>query len=532
MSKSNKIRPLKNELPTDFADRIGIHYTSLVTAEHKKENGQFFTPTPIARFMGNLASTTRRKVNILDPGCGTAILSCGLIESLIAGSEKLNNISLVAYETDEQILPFTYLSLNYLATWLKEREIGFRYKIVSRDFITENAKVFQESEAINLFEESELEKFDFIISNPPYFKLSKEDIRTKVSESIVSGQPNIYAFFMGVAAKLLNADGQFVFITPRSFASGSYFRAFREFFFKSIKVELIHLFVSRRNTFNRDKVLQEILILKGSNSISDNCESMVRVSSSHGLQDLEKPEVRIHKLSELVDFNSKEQILHLPTSDSEEQIINLFKSWKHTLKDYNISISTGPVVAYRSREFIYEAFMNGNVILAPLYWLHNVNKMFTDWPIHRSGKGQYIQIAQSSQSILLPNKNYVLLRRFSAKDDKSRLVASPYFMNPSEPEFIGIENKVNYIYRQKGHLERNEVVGIAAILNSKLFDTYFRTFNGNVNVSSTELREMPMPPIETIREIGNQIILANDSSQSKIDEITFQFFEMNHILPV
>jgi adenine-specific DNA-methyltransferase len=529
MTKTIDLFPVVNELPTDFAERIGVYYTSTVTAGHKKENGQFFTPIPIARFMGNLAHTEKNKVTILDPGCGTAILSCALIEKIIP-NKNVNEIELTVYDTDEEILPFTHLSLDYLKDWLRNKGISFDYKVISKDFILENARVFEDSETINMFDELEIKRFDFIISNPPYFKLSKDDIRTKVSEKIVSGQPNIYAFFMGVAAKLLNDDGQIIFITPRSFASGNYFRAFRDFFFKNIQIELIHLFVSRKDTFNRDNVLQETLILKGSNKKTSDKKQKITVSSSRGLKDLDKPDTRIYALSELIDFDSKEQILHLPTSDDEEQIINLFKSWKHTLKDHDINISTGPVVAFRAKEFIHETYTNGTVFLAPLYWLHNVNKMLIDWPVHKTGKGQYIQISQASRSLLIPNKNYVLLRRFSAKDDKSRLVASPYFMNPNEHEFIGVENKVNYIYRLKGHLDRNEVVGLAAILNSKLFDTYFRTFNGNVNVSSTELREMPMPPIETIKEIGDQIIVSNDHSQLKIDELICQFFEMSHIL--
>jgi adenine-specific DNA-methyltransferase len=87
------------------------------------------------------------------------------------------------------------------------------------------------------------------------------------------------------------------------------------------------------------------------------------------------------------------------------------------------------------------------------------------------------------------------------------LVAAPYFSLPGTPRYIGVENKLNYIYRPKGHLSRTEVMGIAALLNSNLFDTYFRTFNGNVNVSATELRAMPLPPLETIKEIGKKLIL-------------------------
>jgi adenine-specific DNA-methyltransferase len=70
-------------------------------------------------------------------------------------------------------------------------------------------------------------------------------------------------------------------------------------------------------------------------------------------------------------------------------------------------------------------------------------------------------------------------------------------------------------------------MGIAALLNSNLFDTYFRTFNGNVNVSATELRAMPMPPLETIREIGKVLIQLNNFSLENVNNIVNDFFELN-----
>jgi adenine-specific DNA-methyltransferase len=127
---------------------------------------------------------------------------------------------------------------------------------------------------------------------------------------------------------------------------------------------------------------------------------------------------------------------------------------------------------------------------------------------------------------MIPNKNYIFLRRFSSKDDVSRLIATPYFADTVEADMIGIENHLNYIYRPNAHLDRNEILGVAALLNSNLFNTYFRTFNGNVNVSATELREMPLPPLETIKQIGNAVILKNDFSQPVVDEVIEQFFEL------
>ena len=84
---------------------------------------------------------------------------------------------------------------------------------------------------------------------------------------------------------------------------------------------------------------------------------------------------------------------------------------------------------------------------------------------------------------------------------------------------------MNYIYRPNGHLERNEVVGLCAILNSSLFDNYFRIFNGNVNVSATELREMTVPSLDIIKEIGDTIILSNDFSMKNVNSILDKYFK-------
>ena len=102
-------------------------------------------------------------------------------------------------------------------------------------------------------------------------------------------------------------------------------------------------------------------------------------------------------------------------------------------------------------------------------------------------------------------------------------------MNITQSEYIGVENHLNYIYRPKGNLERNEILGLAALLNSNLFDVYFRTFNGNINVSASELRVMHFPPLEDIKQIGNQIILTNNFYQSNIDKIVNQFFDLEKV---
>jgi adenine-specific DNA-methyltransferase len=523
MINDKLIDPVLNELPSHFADRLGVYYAKSVNQEHKKTNGQFFTPVEIAGLMGTFTENSADIIRVLDPGCGTAILTCSLLEGLAVKNKKLRKIDLVVYETDSELIPHTKRALDYLQEWLKQQRIDLHYSLDTNDFILENADCLTDNG--NLFSTT-TEPFDIIISNPPYFKLPIDDARAIAAKAVVNGHPNIYAIFMAIAARLLKENGELIFITPRSYASGSYFKLFREYFFKIIEIDNVHLFVSRKDTFNRDKVLQETVILKGTRKLKPNPKRSVIVSSSQGLKDIARPETKSFKQIELIDLSSNEKILYLPTSDFDESILRVFKKWNGNLNKYNIQISTGPVVAFRSKEYIQENYENGTVFLAPLFWLHNVKQMALEWPILKPEKGQYVRIENESKGILIPNKNYILLRRFSTKDDKSRLIAAPYFCNFIQTDYIGVENKVNYIYRPKGHLERNEVVGLCALLNSVLFDSYFRIFNGNVNVSATELREIPLPPLEKIKEIGDDIILSNDFSVENTNRIVIEQFDL------
>ena len=517
--KIANILPLVGEKPSSYAERVGRAYADVSFQQDKKHKGQFFTPLNIAIFMGSLAMPSSKKcISVLDPGCGLAILSCALIEHLIEEA-KPETISLSLYETDSRVVLHTQVVLSYLQKWSGEKGVKLCFQLNESDFVLAKYESLNDSDIIfGLF--SEEEKYDYIISNPPYFKLAKNDIHTISCSSIVDGQTNIYALFMAICSRLLKQDGQMIFITPRSFASGRYFQSFRDFLFRNVHLDFIHLFNTRKDTFSKDSVLQELVILRmqPAGEITN-----VTVSFSQGIEDLDYPNQKEFPAKDIVDITSSEKIVYLPVDERDELILNLFRSWPGNMNKYGIKISTGPVVAYRAADNIVE---ESSIDTVPLYWLHNVVKMLCDHPISKKGKGQYIKIVPETKPVLLPNKNYVLLRRFSSKDDSSRLVAAPYFGNMSQYESVGFENKLNYIYRPNAHLRREEVMGIAALLNSKLFDAFFRTFNGNINVSATELRMMPLPPMETIQEIGRNIILQNNYSIDYINNLVLDYFNI------
>lgn len=529
-NNEDTIRPYITESPSMYADRLGIHYASSVSDQHKKDLGQFFTPSQIAKFMSEFVTPTKEKIKILDPGCGVGILSCAVGEYIANTYPLITDIELVAFETDIALLPLAEQSLDFLRTWLAQQGINLTFFLCKNDFILHNSKVLNNSL-------DSKETYDVIIANPPYFKLGLKDERIIVAKSVIFGQTNIYSIFLIIAARLLTENGQLIFITPRSFCSGSYFRLFRQIFFSLIDLKVIHLFNSRKEAFKRDKILQENIIIVAvkqsptqeiSKNIFKSIEKQVTISTSQGLDDLDRRITKIFCLKDLIAIDSYQKILHLPSNSTDEKVISIFRTWDGSLNKYGIEISTGPVVDFRSKEFI--RFRNGKNKV-PLIWLHNIGAMKIIWPIYNGykgkPKGQFIINTADSKSRLIPNKNYVFLRRFSSKDDNKRLIAAPYINNKSEKiENLGIENHLNYIYKKKGELSKVESEGLAALLNSTLFDLYFRTFNGNINVSATELREFPLPDLKLIRTMGTRINELYQVDLTQIDAIVLEIFRL------
>jgi adenine-specific DNA-methyltransferase len=354
--------------------------------------------------------------------------------------------------------------------------------------------------------------FDIVISNPPYFKIQRADPRAKVAAIVVHGQPNIYALFMAISAALIRPGGMLITITPRSFAAGQYFRLFRARFFSIMRPEAIHLFSSRRDAFWRDEILQENVILATRRcdnwSLQSNGE-MVTISSSIGINDLSGRNKRNAAMSQVLDFTSRDKVLRIPVTSEDDKTLSIVHSWPGNLHAYGLEISTGPVVPFRATSLLCQSGIVPQTH-APLLWMQNVTAMQFDWPVEAKDKAQYISINAASRPLLVAEKNYVLLRRFSAKEQRRRLTAAPLLKGRLNSPVIGIENHLNYIYRPRGSLTPEETYGLAVLFNSRLIDTYFRIYNGNTQVSATELRAMPLPPLEVIVEMGRRAMLLHN----------------------
>lgn len=480
----------------EYAEQLAEVYCIEVDNTKRKAAGQFFTPVKVGDFMAGLFKINKDKIHLLDPGAGTGILLTAFCER-IRVAQKTSELTIDAYENDPKLMPYLKAVLNAAKKVLNEVGITFNYQVYQSDFVLDNAARFSGMES--LWSNANTSVYDFVISNPPYYKLSKKSSHAVAMAECVCGQPNIYTFFMALSASMLKPGGDLVFITPRSFCSGLYYKKFRKWFLNNMQIRHIHIFESRKQIFDKDDVLQENIILKAAKRKGKMQDSVIITTSKNKIFD-DFRKIRV-SASHIIDDRNGETFIRIPTAKGDVSILEMLDKWPATLYKMGLEVSTGPVVPFRATQHLLGEF-TGDKSSAPLIWMHNMQGIRIVWPGNNGKKAKAVKISDSSRSLLIHNRNYVLLRRFSSKEQKRRLHASVLLESDLPTDVVGLENHVNYIHRPGGILSQEESFGIAAILNTAIADNYFRSLNGNTQVNATEIRSMPFPDMKDVRKIG------------------------------
>lgn len=497
--------PEAGERPAEFADRAGQWHVAGMPEAVRRERGTYLTPVPLARFMAGMIRPAGKRIRLLDPAAGAGVLACAAVEALCSGADRPERIDLVCHEVDAGLADDVLGSvLGRLASWcMAVHRVDLTARAETTDFVLRNARFLQSGGKRPATPAGD-PPFDAVIANPPYLKLKKIDPRAVAASKVVHGQPNIYALFMAVSAALLRQGGDLVYLVPRSFSSGRYFRRFREEFFKMVRPAAVHVFHSRNDAFSRDGVLQENIVIRGKRDggwVGSGNGASLAVTSSRGVGDIGSPLRHEVPLGTALDMATPEKTLRIPQTPEESRVLEEVDRWPNTLGRLGLEASTGPVIPFRAAGLVSSG---GDVPSShvPLLRLANVSPFEVRWPAGRAS-GQHIA-REGAGRLLLPNRNYVLLRRFSTKDEGQRLVAAPYIAAEFDLPCIGLENHLNYLHRPGGEISEDEAWGLAALFNGSLMNTHFRVSNGNTQVSATELRAMRLPERGRLLDMGRR----------------------------
>jgi len=476
----------------ELADKVRLKVVSRIAQKRKAELGQFMTPASIARFMAAMfPSSSLHTCRLLDAGAGIGALSCAFLDRWMDGGFDFNSVEVTAYEIDDDLR-------GHLARHLAGYN-RIKTQIIAGDYIKLATK-----------EKLRCRDYTHAILNPPYKKINSKSLHRQVLRQVGIESVNLYSAFLTLVLAEAAPGGQIVAIIPRSFCNGPYYRPFREFILKNAALKHLHLFKSRSKAFKDDQVLQENIIVLLERSAQQGPVT-ISTSTDNTFNDLaihEQPFERI------VFPDDLELFIHVPTS-VEKNMIELSPAICYSLADLGLKISTGPVVDFRLKEYLREKPELGTV---PLLYPAHFNSSGTKWPINSMKKPNAIEYNASTQKWLYPNGFYCVVRRFSSKEEKRRIVASVV-----EPEvfgdvtMLGFENHLNLFHENKHGLPEHLARGLAVFLNSTAVDENFRRFNGHTQVNATDLRLMKYPSRDSLIGLGTWAMQQRELTQERID---------------
>jgi hypothetical protein len=420
---------------------------------------------------------------------------------LTSGSTSFQHVRVDAFEIDDNLH-------SYLAQTLEQYRLRFEYielNICGDDFVYAAVDSLHGS----LFAKT-LPQYTHAILNPPYKKIRSDSSHRALLRQVGIETVNLYSAFVALSLSLLEKHGQLVAIIPRSFCNGLYYRPFREYILEHAAIRQMHLFASRNRAFKDDNVLQEnIIILLERGAYQGDVK--ITTSTDDSFTDIE---THRYLFERIVFPDDPEHFIHVPTSP-ELGLIERLDAIRYTLEDLGIKVSTGPVVDFRLKEHLCNMPDENTVPL--LYPVHFKGQTI-DWPNSESNKPNAIRRNAETERWLYPNGFYCIVRRFSSKEEKRRIVAS--VVKPDSfpnVEMLGFENHLNVFHEEKHGLPEELAYGLASFLNTTAVDENFRRFNGHTQVNATDLRLIKYPSRESLIAFGKWAMTCREPTQSLLD---------------
>lgn len=465
----------------DLAETNRVSALAGVDSKTQDTLGQFFTPARAAALIASLPTLPEEgRIKVLDPGAGSGMLSAAIVSRVLAERPSLA-VHVVAVECDETLTPQLTATLEACK---RAGEGRITFEVVAADFI---------SASTGINRDQRLAGFDLVIQNPPYGKLSASSPARAAVREVGSEAPNLYAAFLAIAASVLAPGGQLVAITPRSFCNGPYFGAFRSVLLEHIALDRVHVFESRSTVFADTGVLQENLIISGT---KDGVRDTVVLSVSNGHED--HTSHRHVPYADVIHPDDSHKFVRIATNDEDTAVAEKMMSLPDTLASLGVTASTGRVVDFRSRECLHTESTDEGF---PLIYPGNIRNGRVHWPQEIRKAQWFVPITETDKRMLVPEGWYCVVKRFSSKEERRRIVAavwSPEDISGS----VAFENHVNVLHNGGEGLDRKLANGLSIWLNSSLVDKFFRTFSGHTQVNATDLRSLRFPDSGALRQLG------------------------------
>jgi DNA-methyltransferase (dcm) len=497
-----------NELQLDLWDRInniGFDYQSKLNALTRKQTGIYYTDlylagTMIEKLFYKMDSNFIKKIHektFFEPcvGVGNFVFSYlkYIYQNLELTEEQvdslLNNIYVSDSDENSKSIFLKYLKEFIEVFWSMKLPDNFEKSNVGAALIynIEN----KEYEKIIPSKYFLIEKFDIIVTNPPYkgfraeskhYELKQEYERDKnyyelLKKSIKldfdkqgKGSTNLYKIFVEEILKnYLSSDGYAYLLIPQSILKDKSSTELREYLLSEKKLYNV-LNVDEDSKFVDAKQALSALLVgsKGNTSTIDitnhfgtSKEQIVSVTSEDVKDNINSAIVGLSN----EDITLIRKLRSYPKLENLKYITNLRGELDLTINKKSIS-SSGKFQLLRGRN------------LAPfILKFSDTTEYVLDEFIDKSSKAKHVRAARIS------------CPQISNMSAKKRL----FFSYVPEGYILG--NSCNFINVSENN-DNVDIYYLLALFNSDIYDWYFRLFSSNNHINNYEINSFPIPIVD------------------------------------
>ena len=477
---------------------VGTVYTVLLPKETRSRLGAYYTPPCLVERL--LDQVTKlgfdwRQGSILDPACGGGAFLAPIalrMASALEGAEPaliLSSIShrLRGYEIDS------------FAGWISQALLEICLMPIC---IAARKRLPQMVMVVDSLAQASSDKFDLVVGNPPYGKVSLSVKQRNRYKRSLYGHANLYGLFTDFALRCLRDDGVLAYVTPTSFLGGQYFKALRRLLLEESRPCSFEFVSDREGVF--DDALQETML---ATYRKDGLVEPCRVFS-----------ISPRSLSrmDLVDLGSVnlpatgDQAWVMPREGRHKAMAARMSSMSTRLSDLGYSVSTGQLVWNRHK--LQLRMDKDGRRTYPLVWAEAVRAGSFSMQYSKANHLPYIEVPLG-QEWLLMTRQCILCQRTTSKEQERRLIAAvlPRDLVGEGKGGVVVENHLNMIIPEGG--AKVSPATISALLNSEAVDSAFRCISGSVAVSAYELNSLPLPSLDELVEIEG-LVLGRASSRT------------------
>ncbi|MGI6524663.1 MAG: hypothetical protein ACOX2O_05140 [Bdellovibrionota bacterium] len=245
-------------------------------------------------------------------------------------------------------------------------------------------------------------------------------------------------------------------------------------------------------------------------------EKLKKITISTSIDSNSFTETNEFKVPYNIIVSGEDKYVYLVTNRDELKVLEKLSVFDNTLPDLGLKMKTGLTVNYRNKDYLVDDYEENSV---PLFYPQHIKNGKVEFPIGREEEF----ILKKRPRLLQNNSNYLFVKRFTSKEEPRRLQSAVYLARKyPELDTISTQNKLNFITGLKD-LSECVVFGLYVIFNSTLYDQYYRILNGSTQVNSTEINSMPVPSMESIENMGNELISVRNMSVETCDGILARY---------